>query len=275
MEVRDSPHPGNTTGGQKSGKVRLDGPIPRLEPKAPQTETLRASGAEVAMVDERYVSQFDWEAVFGDRSLNAIITSTFNDEELEYWFLDRELDLAQEKQPAAIIPCDCPVYEDDEVVKRVDTIETYVDNLERIVPQLRSFGVETIPLVKGETEFERSLCYEAFEDLGISRISFYGAQYFTYGYRWKDLRARIQNITVEFDPDDLLIIGLQAASHLRQLPPCVSGAAGQRWMSQAEVGTEPPAVAARQYDSWASTISETLHGGQTCLGSFARNRGWS
>lgn len=275
MEVRNSPHAGKTTGGQTSCKVRLNGPIPRVEPKADQTETLRTSVAQVAMVDERYVSQFDWNAVFGDTSLNAIITSTFDDRELEYWFPDRELDLAREKDPAAIIPCDCPVYEDDAVVKRIDTIETYVENLKRIVPELRANNIETIPLVKGETKFERSLCYEAFEGLGIDRVSFYGAQYFTYGYRWNDLRARIHNIAVEFDPEDLLIIGLQAASHLRQLPPCVSGAAGQRWMQQANVGSEPPAVAAKKYDSWTRTISEALHGGQTSLDGFARDVGWS
>jgi hypothetical protein len=253
----------------------LDGPIPRVEPKVAQTETLRVSDAKTVMVDERYVSQFDWEAVFGDTSLDAIITSTFDDRELEYWFPDRELDLAQEKEPVAIIPCDCPVYEDDEVVKRVETIETYVENLKQLVPKLRAFGVETIPLVKGETEFERGLCYEAFEDLGIDQVSVYGAQFFTYGYRWKDLLARIQNIAVEFDPEDLLIIGLQATSHLKQLPPCVTGAAGQRWMDQAEVRSKSPTVAAKQYDKWAETVSQVLHGGQIPLDTFGLNRGWS
>jgi len=107
-------------------------------------------------------------------------------------------------------------------------------------------------LVKGETPYERDICYEVFDHYDVDRVAYYGAQYFTYGYRFPALLERIQEIAVEYDPDDILMIGLQSENLLPRLPPAVSGAAGQRWLRVTDVGSEPAAAVVRQYEQWAA-----------------------
>ncbi|NUC74761.1 hypothetical protein HTZ84_21090 [Haloterrigena sp. SYSU A558-1] len=228
------------------------------------------------MIDERYVHRFQQKGwTPADLDADVVLSSTFDDEELELWFPDRELAVATEYGASGIVPCDTPVYRDDPQSFRVETIRTYAETLADVIPQFRDHGIEPIPLVKGETPYERDICYEVFDHYGIDRVAYYCAQYFSYGNRFPDLLRRLQEIAIEYEPDDILAIGLQSENLLPQLPPAVSGAAGQRWLRVTDVGSEPAAVAVRQYEQWAASIHSALQIGQAPLDAYFPVRGWS
>jgi hypothetical protein len=71
------------------------------------------------------------------------------------------------------------------------------------------------------------------------------------------------------------VIGLQSENLLPELPPAVSGAAGQRWRRVTDVGTESTAVAIRQYEQWAAEVRAALSIGQAPLDAYFPVRGWT
>ena len=257
--------------------MNLTGPIPRLEPKRTQVEVTQESEAiPSVMIDEHYVDLFQQKGWTPESlGVDVILTSTFSDEELELWFPDREVTVATEYGAAAIVPCDVPVYSDDSKMLRVETVEIYAENLADVIPRFRDHGIEVVPLVKGVTPYERGFCYQVFDHYDIHRIAFYCGQYFSYGYRFSDLMIRVQQIAQEYDPDDILLIGLQSENLLPQLPPAVSGAAGMRWLRATELNEGQTAVTVRQYNLWASKVQTALSVGQETLDAFFQSRGWS
>lgn len=255
--------------------MELTGPMPRLEPKPAQVAvTQQASDIRTAMIDERYVSQFQNKG-WTPESLNAdiVLTSTFDDEETELWFPDREVDVALDYGAAAIIPCDVPVYDTDPRAVRVETIYTYRETLADVIPRFRDYGIEVIPLVKGATPYERDICYELFDHFGIDRVAYYCGQYFSYGYRFPELVPRLQEIALEYEPKDILVISLQSENLLPQVPPEVTGAAGQRWLRVTDVGSASTAVAVQQYARWAGKVRAALQIGQQPLDAYFTARG--
>lgn len=255
--------------------MELTGPIPRLEPKLDQVAvTQQTTGIPTAMIDERYVSQFKDKGWTPD-TLNAdvVLTSTFDDEDTELWFPDREVDIAVNYGAAGIVPCDVPVYDTDSQAVRVETIRTYRETLADIIPRLRDHGIEVIPLVKGVTPYERDICYELFDHYGITRVAYYCGQYFSYGYRFQELVPRLQEIALEYEPDNILAIALQSENLLPQVPPEVTGAAGQRWLSVTDMGSASTAVVVRQYARWAGEVRAALQIGQQPLDAYFRVRG--
>ena len=257
--------------------MEITGPIPRLEPKSAQVAVAkRTSTIPTVMIDERHVNRFEQNGWTSDEmEVDVILSSTFDDEELELWFPNREITVATDYGAGGIVPCDTPVYRDDPQSLRVETIRNYVSNLADVIPRFRDHGVEPIPLVKGETPYERDICYEVFDHYGIDRVAYYCTQYFSYGYRFPALLRRLQEIAVEYEPDDILVIGLQSENLLPELPPCVSGAAGQRWRRVTGVGTESTAVVVRQYGQWAAKVCSALSIGQAPLDAYFPVRGWT
>jgi len=257
--------------------MELTGPIPRLEPKPAQVAVAQqTSSIPTVMIDEQYVDRFQQKGWTPDElGADVVLTSTFDDEELELWFPDREVSTATEYGATAIVPCDTPVYRDDPRTLRVETVRDYAANLADAIPRFRDHGIEPIPLVKGESPYERDICYEVFDHYDVDRVAYYGAQYFTYGNRFPALLERMQEIAVEYDPDDILMIGLQSENLLPRLPPAVSGAAGQRWLRVTDVGSEPAAVVVRQYEQWAAAVRSALSIGQAPLDAYFPVRGWS
>lgn len=255
----------------------LTGPIPRLEPKPAQVAVAQQSDAiPTAMIDERYVHRFQQKGwTPKELGIDIVLTSTFSDEELELWFPDREVSVATDLGAAAVVPCDVPVYDDDPKVLRVETVETYAENLADVIPRFREHGIEVVPLVKGSTPFERDFCYQVFDYYGIDRVAFYCGQYFAYGYRFSDLVARVQQIAQEYDSDDILLIGLQSENLLPELPPAVSGTAGMRWLRVTDLTDGQTAVTVRQYEQWAAQVRAALSIGQVPLDAFFPARGWT
>lgn len=255
----------------------LNGTIPRIEPKAEQVAVASlADAVEAMMLDLRYVQRFEqMEIDLAELDVEIILTSTIPDEELEEWFPERELAAARRIGASAIIPCDRPVYDVDARSRRIETIRAYAADLLDIVPQFREFGIDVVPLVKGESEYERGLCYDAFDELGCSRVAYYCVQYFTYGYRYSALLERIQRISFEYNPNNMMLIGFQSENRVSGFPPCVSGVAGQRWLRKSNPRTVSVEEAVQSYDRWSQQVESALCTGQAPLQAFESGTGWA
>lgn len=256
---------------------QYSGAIPRLEPKSDQIALIRKSDSvNAVMIDAHLVSQFLKLGISADElDPEVIVTTTFADEKLEYWFPDRDFQVAREFGADAVIPCDRPVYRDDVQSFRREVVENYAADIADIVPRFRSAGIDVIPLVKGETPYERGLCYDVFADLGITQVAYYCSQYFSYGYRFSALLDRLQEITLEYDPTDMMLVGLQSENLLPSLPPNVSAAAGQRWLRQIDFVDGLTPVARRTFEHWVDTVESALNIGQVPLDAFTDERGWA
>lgn len=257
--------------------MEVTGPIPRLEPRSAQVAMAKqAHSISTVMIDERYVSRFEQNGWTPDAmGVDVVLSSTFDDEELELWFPEREIEVAKDYGASGIIPCDTPVYSDDPRSARVEAIRNYTSNLADVISRFRDHDIEPIPLVKGETPYERDICYEVFDHYDIDRVAYYCAQYFSYGYRFPALLRRLQEIAVEYNPEDIVVIGLQSENLLPELPPAVSAAAGQRWLHVTDVGTDSIAVTVRQYEQWATEVRAALSIGQAPLDAYFPVRGWT
>lgn len=251
--------------------AKVTGVIPRIEDRTEQLEFARKTGMGSVMMDmyraERLLEKGETaESLFPDATV--ILTTTFEDERLEFWFLERQIEVAVAFGADMVIPCDCPVYRDDPQLQRRQTIEVYTKNLTRAFQEFGEYGITVIPLVKGETPKERRICYETFQQAGVETIAHYCAQYFLYGVYLKQLQRRVRDIVSEFEPENMLLIGFQSENYLSQFPPAVTAAAGRRWFRKAELAEESMAVAQRNYADWKRQADEALRGGQTMLDSF-------
>ncbi len=255
----------------------LTGVIPRVEAKQEHLDLVsRANSIEAMMLDYPYARRLDQNGVnLTDIEANVVLTSTIPDGKLEEWFPDRELAFAERVGADAIIPCDRPVYSCDARSQRVETIQTYVADLREVVPRFREIGTEIVPLLKGETEYERRLCYEAFAELGLTRVAYYCVQYFSYGFRYKALLERIHRIAREFEPENMMLIGFQSENLVSDFPPCVTAAAGQRWLRKFNPRNVSIEEAVRQYDAWSQQVESSLAIGQAPLHAFTNSRGWA
>ncbi len=252
------------------------GVIPRLEPKPTQIALMQDIGdVSAVMIDAHLVSQFLKRGISATEfEPKVIVTTTFADRKLEYWYPERDFQVANEFGADAIVPCDCPAYGDDVQSFRRETVQNYAADLAEIIPQFRNAGIDVIPLVKGETRYERGLCYDAFAVHGITQVAYYCGQYFSYGYRFSALRDRLQEIVLEFDPTDMMVIGLQSENLLPSLPPNVTAAAGQRWLRKINFVDGTTAASVRTFEGWIDKVESALNIGQTSLEAFTRERGW-
>ncbi|SFR56555.1 hypothetical protein SAMN04487937_2808 [Halorubrum sodomense] len=255
----------------------LTGVIPRIEAKQEHLDLAsRAKSIETVMLDYPHARRLDQNGVnLADIDVELILTSTVPDETLEEWFPARELAFAKRVGADAIVPCDRPVYNSDARSQRIETVQTYVADLKEFVPKFQSAGVEVVPLVKGETEYERRLCYEAFAELGLTGLAYYCVQYFSYGFRYKALLERIHRIAREFEPENMMLIGFQSENLVSDFPPCVTGAAGQRWLRKFNPRNMSVETAVRQYDVWSQQVESALAIGQAPLYAFTNSRGWA
>ena len=255
----------------------LSGPIPRIEAKDEHLNLVsKAQTVEAVMLDYPHARRLDQNGIdLENIDAKLILASTIPDETLEEWFPDRELAFAKRVGADAIVPCDRPVYNRDARAQRIETIQTYVADLRDIVPHFRDAGIEVVPLVKGETEYERRLCYDAFDELGCTRVAYYCVQYFSYGFRYNELLERVQQISFEYEPENMILIGLQSENLVSDFPPCVTGAAGQRWLRNCNPRDVSVVEAAHQYDEWSRQVTAALSTGQSQLHTFTSSKGWA
>jgi len=202
-------------------------------------------------------------------SATVILTTTFEDERLEMWVIERELEVATRFGADVVIPCDLPIYERHPRQQRLEDLRVYAGNIKRAAEQFGEVGITVIPLVKGESEYERRICYEAFAEAGLTYIAFYCAQFFLYGSKYRSLLSRIRDIVREYDPEHMMLVGFQSENLLPEFPPAVEAAAGFRWFWESELKDESIAVAQRNYETWEREADAALQTGQSLLDSFA------
>lgn len=253
------------------------GAIPRMEAKREQLKIAsRVDEIESVMLNLRHARLLEQRGVdLASVDARVILTSTMNDERCEEWFPERELGLAKRVGADAVIPFDRPVYNTDHRSKRLETIQVYLADLKEFAPQFRESGIDVIPLVKGATSYERGLCYEVFDERGWSRVAFYCVQYFSYGYRYQPLLARVHCIASEYNPDDMMLIGFQSENKLSDFPPSVTGAAGQRWRRKIDLRGASLPVAVHRYKRWNAELSSALSISQQPLSAFDNMKGWA
>lgn len=139
--------------------------------------------------------------------------------------------------------------------------------------ELSSTKTKILPLFKGITKEERSICYKTFNELKINYCVFYGSQYFGSGIgnQFSMLEDDIRKITSEYPLCGILLIGLLAPRSLIKLPPQVIAAAGNKWIHEC-------AKECNNIDSFNEKLQELKNKVEStlCMGqmSLPVNGGW-
>lgn len=206
------------------------------------------------------------DSVFGEDVVVGVSTA-IPDDQLEWWYPGREIEVVWKFAPDFYIPCDRPVYQWHSPWLRRDKIRRYLRDLREITERLQDRAVVIIPFVKGVTPDERQRCYQVFNDLGFDRWAYYCAQYFLYGNRGEELVTDVRAIVDESNLDYLMLVGLQAEQYLTRMPPAVQAAAGQRWITKSDLRNDRLTMNHIQsnFGRWAQYIENLLHGGQSAL----------
>lgn len=206
------------------------------------------------------------DSVFGEDVVVGVSTA-IPDEQLEWWYPHREIEVVRKFAPDFYIPCDRPVYQWHSPPLRRDKIRRYLRDLREITESLQNRSIVIIPFVKGVTSGERQRCYHVFNDLGFDRWAYYCAQYFLYGNRGEELVTDVRAIVDEANLDYLMLVGLQAEQYLTRMPPAVLAAAGQRWITKSDLRNDRLTMNHIQsnFGRWAQYIENLLDGGQAGL----------
>jgi hypothetical protein len=212
------------------------------------------------------------ESWFG-KNITVIVTTTINDRVLSDINWSEELELVQAFEPDFHIPCDYPVYKEDDPTLRREHIFKCLKGMVWMAQNLNGYKTKVLPLIKGETPHERNLCYQAFNHLGIDYCVFYGTQYFTASIGFNKLQEDIQAIVSEAPSLDIMLIGLQSPRLLERLPPQVVAAAGQRWIDEVQLRKVPWSKSQQLYKPMEQEIDATLGQGQMPIMTWASNEG--
>ncbi|WP_424005427.1 hypothetical protein ACOZ4I_19645 (plasmid) [Haloarcula salina] len=201
------------------------------------------------------------ESYFGER-ITVITTTTINDRLLSDLGWDDELALIQQFQPDFHIPCDYPVYkENDPLLRRKHVLQCLKGTI-WMASNLYGAKTRIIPLLKGETPHERRLCYQVFQYLGARYCVFYGTQYFTANIGFYQLQEDLRTVVSEAPDLQVMLIGLQATHRLEQLPPQIVAAAGQRWIDEVQLRDIPYKQSQERYTQMEANINGALGRGQ-------------
>lgn len=206
----------------------------------------------------------------------TVITSgMINDEDLMKLRWTRERNAVQAFQPEFHIATDYPIYGNMEKVDRMENIEKMTSGTEWMHRQLSGTSTQVLPLVKGFTPEERAICLETLRSLDIPYCAYYCAQYFggEMGNGINKLNQDVRDVVSELNLDGMLLVGLQSQNGLAKMPPEVTAAAGQRWITKSGLRDVPMSIAAQRYLDWKNGVEEELGGGIATLGSFMDSSG--
>lgn len=215
------------------------------------------------------VNNEETAASYFDSDTTVITTTTVNDRLLADLDWETELALIRQFQPDYHIPCDYPVYKEDDPLLRRNHVLTCLKGMIWMVFRLGGIKTQVIPLLKGETPHERRLCYQVFKDLGASYCAFYGTQYFTANIGFYQLRNDLRTIVSEAPNLEIMLIGLQAPHWLAQLPPQIVAAAGQRWIDEVQLRKIPYKASQQRYTRMEQNITRALSEGQMPIMAWA------
>jgi len=249
-----------------SNPIPPTGIIPRVEPQRKHFEFLdRVGSVHWVMLDidlaERLVRQSKDASVFG-RGISVITTSTIADLRIVHYHLGRELDVVRKFHPAWHIPCDRPVYDEQNPAERKGFIEDGVQQTLEFVDRIRDTQTGVIPLIKGVNADEWRLCFRPMSQAGLRYFAYYGSQY--RGWTTRLLRD-VAGIVTVCGMEYILLIGLQSVRFVRKLPPQVQALAGQKWWRESELGNQELEESIRLFDKWRREVESALPANQRTL----------
>lgn len=201
------------------------------------------------------------ESYFGER-VTVITTTTINDRLLSNLGWEDELEFVKQFQPDFHIPCDYPVYKDDDPLLRRKHVLKCLEGTIWMANHLYGTVTRVIPLLKGVTPHERRLCYQVFQYLGVQYCVFYGTQYFTANIGFYQLQEDLRTVVSEAPYLQMMLIGLQAPHRLHQLPPHIVAAAGQRWINAVQLREIAYEQSQERYTQMEDNINDALGHGQ-------------
>ena len=250
--------------------------IPRIEFRQRQLEFLAdLNPPEWVMVGiddaDRWLNSGETALRFAKSKV--ITTTTILDRKLEPYHLDREVRLVRAFRPAAHIPFDIPVYEDDSENRILSGIRDQVDHSVRFVQMLADPRVRVLPLVKGATQEQIEYCLSLYRAQGIRELAYYVAQYFGNGrgsYR-SELIRDVSTIAQSSEVDYLLVVGLGAESIIRQLPPNARAFASMRWRTECSLGEVSVEESARRFGAYSNSIGSAKRHRVIPLDSFGES----
>lgn len=204
------------------------------------------------------------ESYFGEDT-TVITTTTIHDRRLSNldWVTERNLIL--EFQPDFHIPCDYPVYKDNDPEKRYAHVRRHLKGMIWMARELPGTTTRILPLIKGETLEERRLCYQVYDHFGIQYCVFYGTQYFTASVGFYPLLEDLREIAAEAPHLKIMLIGLQSPVRLEQVPPQIVTAAGQRWINHVQLRDAPHEESQERFITMEQQIDGALGHGQMPL----------
>lgn len=201
------------------------------------------------------------ESWFGETT-TVVTTTTINDRILSELEWPEELEIVRAFEPDFHIPCDYPDYEEDDPDLRHDHVWNCLEGTLWIAQNLVGTKTDVLPLIKGVTPEERRLCYQVYKHVGITYCVFYATQYFTANIGFNKLRKDLRTIVSEAPNLRIMLIGLQSPRRLKQLPPQIVAAAGQRWIDEVQLRDVPWTESQRLYKSMEQEIDAALGQGQ-------------
>lgn len=253
------------------------GCIPRFEINLPQYKILTNNqSVKWIMIDidkaERLVKLGKNANDYFGRNVKIITTTTIHDPTLVKYYLKREIEIVNKFVPNAHIPCDRPIYMDQETTERLWILKTYVEEVAQFVDYFKGENLVIIPQIKGVTAYERKICYDSFHNLGLDYFSYYVVQYFksSQGRPINRLLKDVKNIIAESKIRRLMLIGIQTPNILRKLPRQVIALAGTRW--RREVGLRDSSIidARNKYSLFADKVKMEVNKNQSGLDSFIK-----
>lgn len=205
-------------------------------------------------------------------SFTVISSGVLHDDELLDLRWSREGYAADAFAADYHIPTDYPVYGNMAIEDRIANIEKMMEGTRWMHQHLANSKPQTLPLVKGFTPEERSICYETLRELGTPYCAYYGAQYFggEMGNGISKLNKDVREVVSELDLDGLLLIGLLSENGLEKMPPEVVAAAGKnQWIKRSGLRDLPVNESQQKYIDWREEAEAALSEGDSTLGSFS------
>jgi hypothetical protein len=240
--------------------------VPRVEKTSRQLSILGAAQSlQWVMFDldvaERFVREGRTASQVFPRG-RVITTSTIHDSRLKRYHPERELEVVEAFRPAWHIPCDRPVYVEENPEGRAWFIDSMVEGTLFQRDRLKGAGVGLLPLIKGINPDEWLRSHTPLARDGFSRFAFYVKQYFGAGVGKRDgkMVEDLRGVVSTCSPQYILLVGYQSFVRIPQLPTAVRAFAGQHWRSVCKLGHVAPTTSRRLLESLVETslTSRTL-----------------
>jgi hypothetical protein len=248
------------------------GPIPSVEPYHSYAAFLQAAQPDYALLKytdmRKLVKRGETADSYFPDVTAVITTTTIRDTQLNLVSWERELERVLAFAPDYHIPADYSTYEDQAVTERTRNVLDCMKGTLWMQRQLRDHesDITLIPLVKGVTLEERTVCYEVFDRAGFEDYcAFYGTQYFSggAGIRITELIKDLRAVATEQDRD-IFLIGLLSPNYLKRVPDQVVAAAGQTaWRKPISATKQDTATIQDHWTAFTSDVSAALESDPT------------